>query len=117
MATVGTPDHNKRLPLASASFEPHHDRGLNGLAVRYKDHPNKGEPGTSRAKPAETPTLRTQTSRNPHIINQARRARVSEDWRLPRVALSLPVLGAVGLERHGAFQQSPALGLEAESGG
>ena len=53
MATVGTPDHNKRLPLAFASFEPHHDRELDGPAVRYKDTPHRGMPGTSRAKPIE----------------------------------------------------------------
>jgi hypothetical protein len=32
-STVGTPDHNE-LPLAFASFEPHHDRGPDRPTVR-----------------------------------------------------------------------------------
>jgi len=36
-ATVGTPDHNKQLPLAFASYEPHHGQGPDGSTVRSKD--------------------------------------------------------------------------------
>jgi hypothetical protein len=71
MATVGTPNHNNRLLLASASFEPHHDRRAQRAGSSLQRPPTQDEPGTSRAKPVETPTLQNPTSRNLHIINQA----------------------------------------------
>ncbi len=76
---MGTPDHNNWLPPAFASYEPHHDRGFDGLADRHKDHPTQGGPGTLRAKPVEPSKLRNQTSRNPHIINQALMGSWDED--------------------------------------
>ncbi len=70
-ATVGTPDHNTgclwRSPLSSHTMT----WGPDGPTVRSKD--THRAPGTSRAKPAETPdATRHPAPQHHHIINQAR---------------------------------------------
>ena len=72
MAAAGTPDHNKcPLPLAFASFEPHHDQGARRADSSLPRH-------RLGARHLESQTRRhpqryeTELSRNtPHIINQA----------------------------------------------
>ena len=66
---MGTPDHNKRLPLAFASYEPHHGRSTDGQTVRSKD--TTKAPGTSRVTPAGDSKLRNARPAASHIINQA----------------------------------------------
>jgi len=72
VAAAGTPDHNKcPLPLAFASFEPHHDQGARRADSSLPRH-HLG------ARHMESQTRRrpqrygTGTFRNtPNIINQA----------------------------------------------
>ena len=72
MVAAGTPDHNKcPLPLAFASFEPHHDQGARRADSSLPRH-------RLGARHLESQTRRhpqryeTELSRNtPHIINQA----------------------------------------------
>ena len=72
MAAAGTPDHNVGLPLAFASYEPHHGRSIDGQTVRSRD--TTTAPGTSRVTLAETSKLQNRRSAATHIINQARLA-------------------------------------------
>ena len=99
MAAAGTPDHNKcPLPLAFASFEPHHDQGARRADSSLPRH-------RLGARHLESQTRRhpqryeTELSRNtPHIINQAPMGAGFGDSRSALAAREWPVsVGGVGL--------------------
>ena len=65
---MGTPDHNKRLPLAFASFEPHHGLSPDGSTVRSQDATFDARHFESQTR--RDPNATRQTApQHPHIIN------------------------------------------------
>jgi len=68
---VGTPDHNNWLPPAFASYEPHHDPGVQRADSSLQRPPHRMDQAHREPNPSNPQSYGTRRPAAPHIINQA----------------------------------------------